>query len=426
MRTVELIPEAAASSAVRAIARDLSKTVEKGVRTWSGSVPDSSLAGGDAGVALFFHVLSTTEHGRAIDAEGARDAILARAAGALSSEPMTPSFFAGFTGIAWALSTMCDVAGESGDALDGIDAALANHLHARNEQQLDLVSGITGMGVYLLERLPRAEARSGLVAALDHLESTAERSSDGCAWREPPERLSADDRVMWPEGRYDLGLAHGSPGIIAFLGRLLLAGVETDRARALLFDATRWLRSRANGVASPRFAHFSAPVGPSQPTRIAWCYGDLGVSLALLAAAAAAGDEELREYAIELGHRVAERPYDHAGIIDGGLCHGTAGAAHLFHRLFRATGEPAFLAASRHWFAETLGLRRDGEGVGGYRSVIRDHDMKDVWIDNPELLNGAAGIGLALLGALTSGDPSWDRFLLLSPLGTAAGAAGRE
>jgi lantibiotic modifying enzyme len=419
MRTVELVPKAAGWDAVLAIARDLSKIAEKGVRTWTGST-DFSLAGGDAGVALFFHVLSTTEHGRTIDTEGARDALLSRAAGALSSEPMTPSLFMGFTGIAWALSAMCDVGGEGADALDGIDVALANHLRAHHEEQLDLVSGVVGIGAYLLERLPRAEARSGLRAIVDQLESTAERSVEGCTWPEPPERLTAEDRAMYPEGRCDLGVAHGIPGIIAFLGRLVRAGVEVERARALLFDSVRWLQAQASGRESPRFAHWSAPVGPLLPTRIAWCYGDIGVSIALLVAATATGSTELRDYAIDLGHRVAERPHDTADIVDVGVCHGTAGAAHQFHRLFRATGDPAFLAASRHWFAETLAARRDGEGVGGYRSVIRDTDLRDVWIDNPELLNGSAGIGLALLAALTDVDPWWDRVLLMSPLGTTA------
>jgi hypothetical protein len=57
-------------------------------------------------------------------------------------------------------------------------------------------------------------------------------------------------------------------------------------------------------------------------------------------------------------------------------------------------------------------MRRTGEGVGGFRAQLPDERERLVWIDDPGFLTGAAGIGLALLAAVSPVEPAWDRLLL--------------
>ncbi len=83
--------------------------------------------------------------------------------------------------------------------------------------------------------------------------------------------------------------------------------------------------------------------------------------------------------------------------VDLSLCHGTAGTAHLFNRLFQATGEPIFESAAVTWFLRTLDLARTAP-------IAAD----------PGFLTGGAGIGLALLAAIHPSEPEWDRLLLSS------------
>ena len=414
--------------AIFAIVRDLSVTFETGASTAARvgasnrSTRRFSLAGGDAGIATFLHEVSLAERGDCEGAASLRDAYLGRAVAALSEEAMNASFYSGFSGIAWAVDRMSKAPGEplslEPDALDSIDRVLLDYVARRPDGELDVVSGVIGVGVYLLERLPRETAHRGLSIIIDTLAERAERHGAQVAWLTPPSLLDADDRAKYPEGRYDLGVAHGVPGIVAFLARCIEASVSIETARELLEGAVSWLVDCCElRLGAPRFPYWIAPVGPTQPTRLAWCYGDLGVSLALRSAAVATSRVDFWNFAVKLAEDAARRPVESAGIIDGGLCHGTAGAAHLFRHWFRATGQQSFLDASRFWFRETLALRNEGSGVGGYRSVIRDVELRDVWIDNPELLNGAAGIGLALLAAVTDRAPTWDRFLLLSPSG---------
>src|SRR5438093_719443 len=81
-------------------------------------------------------------------------------------------------------------------------------------------------------------------------------------------------------------------------------------------------------------------VGPGitpAPTRVAWCYGDLGIAVALFLAARCVNESSWQNEALALARNVAGRPPEQSGVKDCGLCHGAAGVGHLFNRLFQAT-----------------------------------------------------------------------------------------
>jgi hypothetical protein len=100
---------------------------------------------------------------------------------------------------------------------------------------------------------------------------------------------------------------------------------------------------------------------------------------------------------------------------DAGLCHGAAGLGHLFNRLYQATGHPELLVVARSWLERALAMRSLDRGVGGFVAWGPDAQGELDWRNDPSLLNGAAGVALALLAATTPIEPAWDRFLLLSP-----------
>jgi hypothetical protein len=52
--------------------------------------------------------------------------------------------------------------------------------------------------------------------------------------------------------------------------------------------------------------------------------------------------------------------------------------------------------------------------LGGFGSADAGAVGTSRWSDETGFLTGAAGIGLALLAALTPVEPEWDRVLLLS------------
>nr|WP_244981572.1 lanthionine synthetase C family protein [Corallococcus exercitus] len=378
--------------------------------------PLVSLARGEAGRAVLFDALAQA-HGDARH-RAASEALLERATEALGAETLGPDLYDGFTGIAWAVQHVQRPSeSPEEDPLTDIDAALEDFLQTRPwTHRYDLVSGLVGMGVYALERLPRDGARRCLEAVVARLGELAERTPEGLRWKTQAGHVPARLQGEHPEGSFNLGVAHGMAGVLIVLGGAVAAGVEA--ARELLHGGWTWFMARRGEDSAP--ARFPTRVGARNepltwPRRPAWCYGDPGVALGLHTLARAVGNAAWEAQALTLCLEAAGRWKDVAAVKDGGLCHGSAGLAHLYNRLFQTTGEPAFETASRFWFHQLLSVHRQpGLGVAGFRALEQFDDGTDGWTDNPGLLAGATGIALALLAATSSAEPSWDRMLLMS------------
>jgi len=396
-------------AAIEAIARD--PRMKPPVAPHEAVPGDASLAGGSAGRALFFAYLSRSG-GTDADA-GVAMAHLDSALDALEHTTLPPSLFEGFAGIAW---TYAHLAGrlfeEEGDAaLESIDTALVEFLSRTPwDEDYDLISGLVGYGVYALQQTSVATRRALLDPVIVRLQESAEWRPGLATWFTPRSRLAPPQLAQAPEGFYNLGVAHGVPGVIALLGLAAAAGAD-PRVDSLLRDAVAWLRQQQPANATAAFPHWIETAGPSAPARLAWCYGDPGIAATWLVAARGAGRQDWEHEAIGVAQRAAARSFDSSGVVDAGLCHGAAGVAHVFNRLFQATGDTGLGDAARQWFERALDMARP-DGVGGF--LARDlHEGESVWVPDAGLLTGAAGIGLALLGACTDVEPEWDRALLL-------------
>jgi plasmid stabilization system protein ParE len=386
----------------------------------SGNGREASLAGGLTGQALFhtYLYLHTSDPSAA---ERAAD-LLDKAAEELANQPMAPSLYAGFPGIAWAMEHLQgrlfedDGEEDEEDPIQEIDEALQAPL-SRSPWvgEYDLIGGLAGLGVYALERLPRPAAAALLEKIVDRLAELAETMDEGTAWFTPVERLPEWQREIHTRGVYNLGVAHGLPGVLPVLAGACAAGVAVERARPLLDSSVRWLLARRyDAQIGSCFGTTYAPWEPPAPSRLAWCYGDPGIAAVLLATARAVGEPEWERQAIETALAAAARDEPTALVRDTGLCHGAAGLAHLFNRLFQETGEERLGRAARFWFEKTLDMRAPGEGIAGFRAWEVNPGGQPGWRADSGFLEGAAGIGLALLGAVSAVEPAWDRMLLLS------------
>jgi hypothetical protein len=294
------------------------------------------------------------------------------------------------------------------DDLAEIDEVLLDHLNQSPWRgEYDLIEGLVGIGVYALERLPRPAAVACLERVVDRLAETAERRGEGTTWWTDPAWLPAETRAEFPRGYYNAGLAHGVPGVIGLLGQACAAGVTLGKARPMLDGAVRWLLDQDGPESFPCWV---APGASGDKARLAWCYGDPGVAAALLGAARHVAEPGWEAAALAIACRAAERPYAESGVKDAGLCHGSAGLAHLFNRMFQATREPRLAETARSWFERTLAMRQPGRGIGGYEAW----EQGGARSADRGLLTGATGIALALLAATTPIEPTWDRMLLVS------------
>jgi len=384
---------AAATATIDAIARGLATlplTANHDMARWA-----HNLSSGTAGWALFhaYRAVSMPDRG---DDERAMQ-LISRALDAAASMPMDHSLYHGLAGLAWTVEHLGKHFYDLGDVdpLVQVDARILEQIdQVRVAEAIELMRGIIGHGVYALERAPRPAAASILSAVVTALEQTVTRTAQGLAWPTPPERLGSDVSFA-PAGYINVGLAHGMTGIASFLARCIAIDTEVERARPLLDGAIDWLLAqRTDGPAL--FPAFVLPDRAIPPPHCGWCYGDLGIACTLELAGRVAERPAWIALAREIALAAAARPTALLGLDDAALCHGACGAGHLFNRLYRFTRDPRLAAAARRCFEHGLAMCKP-----------------DLGIDPPGLLDGGAGIGLALLAAVTDQAPAWDAVFLI-------------
>ena len=422
--------------------------IAQALESWSPGGPEAgqredgvSIGGGATGRALFHGYLAHAG-GPGAERHAARaEQLLEEAIEALATTPLLPTLYSGFTGVAWAVEHLGGLAGDSEEPEAGeaeeedmneeIDEALLTALGRSSWLgDYDLISGLVGFGVYALERFPRPSAVRCLEAVVDRLDESAEKNGQEVTWFTPPEMLTSINRERTPHGYYNLGVAHGVPGVIALLADACRLGIRQDRARPLLEGAVRWLVAQHLG--ERRGACYPSWVEPGiepQPSRLAWCYGDPGIAATLLYAARAIGMGEWESTSLAIATHAASSAPEYAGVRDAGLCHGAFGLAHLYNRIYQAAGDELFADAARLWYRLGLEMRRPEGGVAGFEAWLPSRENpQSGWSPDPGFLTGAAGVGLALLAAVTPVEPEWDRLLMVAipPRGVVPAASRAE
>ena len=382
---------------------------------------EASLANGYSGIALFFGEVWRTRGRQQRDLETAI-AYIERALEAVETVRMPPTLFDGFVGVAWAatcvwrqLELSVREGGEIFSLAEVDDAMVSLVARPTWRGSYDLTIGLVGSGLYLLDRLPAAQAREGLCTILWHLEQLATWTDQGATWFYAPETLNDDYRELFPNGYYNLGLAHGIPGVISFLSRLVCQRVELERANGLLAEALRWLLAQRRPPGDvAQFPEMLAENDVRLSDRLAWCYSDLSLAFTILDAGRNAEVAEWWAVGREIALTATLRHEKSAASMDSCVCHGLAGQAHLLNRLYQRLREPQLAEASLATFSKLLVDRTPGAGICGFPTwTASGQKGRNLWPNNAGLLNGVAGVGLALLSATSTVEPLWDRMLLL-------------
>jgi hypothetical protein len=145
-------------------------------------------------------------------------------------------------------------------------------------------------------------------------------------------------------------------------------------------------------------------------TSLGWCYGDLGIAIALYLAGKEIRSKEMMEEAESIflyysDFDINRRP----GIRDGCICHGAAGTMHLFRRMYLNTGNLIYKKSCDYWALELLKMA-DYDPEVGYM-FIGENDLME---SRTSLVDGTKGVGLVLASYLANEMPDWDACFLFS------------
>ncbi|SDD68922.1 lanthionine synthetase C family protein [Glycomyces harbinensis] len=430
MRSDTMLPEDLRESANRmaaAIAHRLTDTdlVDESVRGsaaraanpfgWGGP----SLFGGHAGQALLFEYAA-----RAVPEEADRWRAAAReslrtAARLTQQMPLAdPSIGYGTAGLASALAE-CEVH-QPGyrRALGAVNRKLAEQIQqfprpdgddGTSPARYDAIQGAAGMLGHLVSVPdPEPAVRAAADRLVDDLTWTCLPVTEyggNARWHVAPRYLEdPDDAARFPNGYLDLGLAHGIPGPLSALSRAWRAGYRRPAQReAIRHTADRlvaWSVTDHWGANWPRTIALDedgAPEPPVEPVgRLAWCYGAPGVCAALLDAALALDDDELRATAVAGLRADLQRLREgRAHVHTAALCHGAAGLLAIAQK-FTAHGDRSI----GEFVPELTERVLAGCDPSLPLMVQQIHsNAPEIGLDSPGLLEGAAGVALTLWSA---------------------------
>jgi len=320
------------------------------------------------------------------------------------------TFCSGFSGVMYLFEFLRETRIIDLD-ISPIQLAVDNYIISKmrldiQQRYYDFMHGAMGVGLYFLKRKTNPEYIQELV---DFLYDTAEKDFNNQTFKWE----SVVDYEKNLSG-YNLALSHGISSIIIFLARVVNSGMRDEKITKMLSGAVNYVLSLEKdfsqfGSCFPNYILKDSPEDISK-SRLAWCYGDLGTGSALWQAGKALGIKKVEEEGLQILLKSTQRrDIIECLVMDAGICHGSAGLAMIYRRMFLETFQEEFKNATTYWITQTLHFSRFEDGLAGYKSF-----MSGKWVCDFSLITGIAGIGLVLLSYLEDSQQDWDEMFLLS------------
>ena len=340
--------------------------------------------------------------------------LLEKLFGQLNESGYTNSTYCnGLTGPLWLLHHLSkyefiDVDFENliGDFPDIAILESRQHLHAKN---YDFLHGSTGIVNFLVNLSQLKEVREHLNEYVQCLMQDTVLTKTGRSFP----FFYFDESLLSEKHTEAIGMAHGTCSLQIILTKIHQIGIAQDTCKKLVYESIDYLLQHENKpkVAS-RFPFSCDEKG--EVSRLSWCYGDLCVALSLWHCGKHFKEEKWQLKAREILRSNLKRTNDDtSGVIDTCLCHGTAGNAVIYRWFWRETGEKAFFDCAEAWYKQTFDMIRFPEKP----NMCGIHEWDGIhkkWQYNWTLLNGSAGVGLALLSRIVDLPLPWEDFLLIA------------
>lgn len=367
------------------------------------------LFSGLGGVSLFYYTLYSATSNKSYLNQSVD--YLNKSITVFEKTPILPTYCSGLAGLASLIIILAKdkiIANPiDKDVNEYLYNSLIDFLEQRNFDFLHGAIGIATYFVFLLSLIPNDKnAVSAVNLVLNRLNETKEVEDDICKW------IFCDGIK---QAEYNISMSHGMSAIVVFLSRLLKMKFDTN------IEIERLCRSSINYINSQMldvelygsyYPYASlATKSDMKKSRLAWCYGDLGIAIAQYNAGLVLNDKRIIKHALSVLSYSAIKRREQAenGVFDAGLCHGASGIAHCFYRLFLSTGMPMFKEATDYWINVVMNLSCGDDYAGYLVSNPRGEDYHSIG-----LLNGLSGIGLSLISYLFKDSYRWDSFLNIS------------
>jgi lantibiotic biosynthesis protein len=224
--------------------------------------------------------------------------------------------------------------------------------------------------------------------------------------------MSAKTEGLNHQEKVNFGLSHGLPSAIVILININSTDNKYKKVAIQLaefiikYKKKYFSNSLYNTILNDR-------KNDDENSRLAWCYGDIGIALSLWQLGKKLNLDKYKNESISImKHSCLRKNLEENLIYDAGLCHGSSGIAEIFLIFYRETKLKEFKIAADYWIKQTLDMAKHKDGLAGYLTYLKY--TPDKYIKDFGFLEGISGIGLSLLSSINDKSSNWNQCLLMS------------
>lgn len=327
-----------------------------------------------------------------------------------------PTFCSGIAGFGWTLDHLVKnnfIELDNDEILSGFDEYIHNVMvFSLNKKNFDFLHGGIGYALYFIQRYKNTLSEAlkigykvKIYEFISLLDSFADKTSNQYKW----EKVSNGERV------YDLSLSHGISSIIGILNKLYEFPEFRESVKGILLGAINYIIELQYHEDSLSLYTSEISVENNKnldSSRLAWCYGDLGIAIVLLQSSYLLKSESLRKKALFIFEFSSKRTnLEQNSVFDLGICHGTMGISHIFNNICHKLNINTFQDTSDYWLNKGLELATYDDN---YLGIKKWNPSIKRFVPDLSLLEGAAGVGLVIINSLAPLNNNWDECLMLN------------
>lgn len=334
------------------------------------------------------------------------------------------SYAGGITGALWTIQHLnqkgfVDV--DCDQLFEGIDDLLIPVMKSDfNKGYYDFLHGGLGYAFYFYTRAKNTKSElkrkmyfNELSEVVSQLKNKAEKDDQrkGIKWIS---KIGSINENMYG---YNLSLSHGMSSILSFLVMLYQENEYESKEdlKDLIVQTVGFIYDSKFKKQYRNKSLYPAWVVPGRDkdlySRLAWCYGDLGIALSFYKTALVLNNKELMEESLFIFKHSSWRKKSSDTLVkDACLCHGAFGNAQIFRFIYEETKLEEFDKARQFWIVQGLGMATFSNGICGFKKWIGPNEYNS----NDSFLEGITGIALSMIDYISPIKNTWDQCLMIS------------
>ncbi len=293
----------------------------------------------------------------------------------------------------------------------------------------DLISGLSGVSCFLLNRTEFQLAKKCLVRILEYFvkltgEYTLRQNVVPYYFIKSEHQLTEKDKMIYPDGCINFSLSHGISGILYTLSKAMKLGVVVDdqlsSIERIVRDILAFSYIDVNGCIqfSGRVSldDYSNRIVDPHNSRASWCYGSPGIASVLHLAGEVLNNHEIERVAYNSILKLCEEPVGDMKLEFPLICHGFAGTLLAIQNMNNKKEDSKLKNMSETLLELLLGFYDVDVYSGYYNSIYTmgiNGLVKEEKIDF-SLLEGSLGIILTMNSMIKNEPKIWKQMMCLS------------